>query len=159
MKKERPKFSMGTYMSFIQLCCWLSYWLAYIYLERNNCIWGCKQKTSKWIELLYISISKVRVGKITKWGLDERIKRIRGPRAKCCCWSDKFAEEADLNWILADIKPLLSAEDISKTKEMIHIENCTQHKLWQEPFCLYGNNSHQIQTVSMIYLFSLSKLT
>lgn len=64
----------------------------------------------------YISISKVRAGKKTKWGLGERIKGRRGPRAKSCCQSDKFAEEADSYWNLADLKPLLLAEDMRKSQ-------------------------------------------
>lgn len=62
----------------------------------------------KWIQLRHISVSKVRE---TKWGLGGRIKGGRGPRAECCCSSDKFTEEADSHLNLADAEPLLLAED------------------------------------------------
>lgn len=140
-------------MSFMQLAWFLSVHLHVSIQQEIIVFGGYKQWSSKWIDILYISISKVRVGKKTKCGLGERIKRIRGPTAKCCCRSDKFAEEADSHWNLADVKPLLSAEDISKTKQMIHVSR----KLYTaqtiaRTLCLYGNNSHQIQSLRLIYV-------
>lgn len=43
-----------------------------------------------------------KAGKQSEW-----IKAGRGPGAKCCCSSDKSAEEADSHSNLADMEPLL----------------------------------------------------
>lgn len=127
-------------------CCWLE--TASTVWRKLIVFWSANRGfLGKWIEVLYISISKVRAGKKTKWGLGGRIKRKRGPRAKCCCWSDKFAEEADSHWNLANIKPLLLAEDIYESKRTIHFSQAVPRNLLAA------------QTVVRTFLFVLLQLT
>lgn len=71
------------------------------------------------------------------------LREEEGPEQSAAAGLIIFAEEVDSHWNLADINPILLVEDISESKQTIHFsrtaaKNLWQHKLWQEPFCLYS---------------------